>query len=205
MNKKGDFASGGNHKNNVSDKKQVVESGFENLNKTEKFAHKENKDCVQEKEDLVLIKRSYGVIDVETVAQQVRDHINLIVSNRNILPILCLRGNIGAGKTTFVSAFAKNLGIKETIISPTFILARKYEIPEHPYFTDFVHIDLYRIQDKKELAHLGLESYISPTTLLCIEWPEISVDLLPQEVFWMEINHIDEFVRHMHFCVKKIK
>lgn len=90
--------------------------------------------------------------------------------------IIALSGELGSGKTTFVQGFAEGLGIKEKIISPTFVLIRQHQIPN----TDnlLYHIDLYRLDDHKQFKSLGLEELINDSNnLLIIEWAEKSKGL----------------------------
>lgn len=85
--------------------------------------------------------------------------------------IIALIGELGAGKTTFIQGFAKGLEIKEKIISPTFVLQRSHNIPN----TNRVlyHIDLYRLEGKKQLKQLGLDDLFNDSkNLVLIEWAE---------------------------------
>lgn len=84
--------------------------------------------------------------------------------------VIALSGELGAGKTTFVQGFAEGLGIKDKIISPTFLIIRQYPIPDQKNF--FYHIDLYRIE-KVSLEDLGLKEILTePGNIVVIEWPE---------------------------------
>ncbi len=103
--------------------------------------------------------------------------------------VLLLFGELGAGKTTFVQGLAKGLGIKDRIISPTFILIRQYKIP-HPTSLlkgggndrkssrqartgNLYHIDLYRIENPQDLISLGLsEIFEDPASITVIEWAD---------------------------------
>lgn len=86
--------------------------------------------------------------------------------------ILALSGPLGAGKTTFVQAFARALGVKDRPASPTFSLVRTYKT-KHPSLKTLVHVDAYRIEDQREVMALGLEDALAePGTVLCLEWPE---------------------------------
>ena len=69
--------------------------------------------------------------------------------------VLALRGDLGAGKTTFIQGLAKGLGIRKTIVSPTFIIVRRYPVSDG---RQFYHVDLYRLEEGigKELENLGL-------------------------------------------------
>ncbi len=90
--------------------------------------------------------------------------------------IVCLYGNLGTGKTTFVQGLAEGLGIKSRIISPTFIIVRSYKLGVR----NFYHIDLYRIDDKKSIKDLGIEEIVnSPENIVVIEWAEKLKSLMP--------------------------
>lgn len=85
--------------------------------------------------------------------------------------VIALFGELGAGKTTFVQGFAKGLGIKEKIISPTFVLIRQHPIPESN--KTLYHIDLYRLDSSESLKSIGLEEILSDEkNLVLIEWAE---------------------------------
>lgn len=94
--------------------------------------------------------------------------------------IVALSGDLGAGKTTFAKACGEVLGVAETIVSPTFVIAKFYEVPdssgsEEKIFPwkQFVHIDAYRLESWSELEKLGFaEVFDDPETLIFIEWPE---------------------------------
>lgn len=76
--------------------------------------------------------------------------------------IIALMGELGSGKTTFVQGFAKGLGVKEKIISPTFVLIKQY--------STLYHVDLYRVENFQEL---GLEEILAnPNNIVLIEWAE---------------------------------
>jgi tRNA threonylcarbamoyladenosine biosynthesis protein TsaE len=96
--------------------------------------------------------------------------------------ILALEGDLGGGKTTFLKGFAKGLGIKEKILSPTFILFRKFQIPNSK-FQNFYHIDCYRIEKEKEILNLGFREIIKdPKNIVAIEWAEKIKKILPKKI-----------------------
>ena len=91
--------------------------------------------------------------------------------------IFLLKGELGGGKTVFVKAIAKAMGVKERVTSPTFILYNTYQIRlkiEDLRFKNgtLVHWDLYRIEDEKELETIGFWEIIKQANIVCIEWPE---------------------------------
>lgn len=95
--------------------------------------------------------------------------------------IVALSGDLGAGKTTFVQALAKELGITNTLQSPTYVLMKLYDIPHHKHFTRLIHIDAYRLESAKEFAALRPEQFLEdPHALVCVEWPERIEGALPQ-------------------------
>jgi len=102
--------------------------------------------------------------------------------------VVGLKGNLGAGKTTFVQEVAKVLGVKESVTSPTFVIAQSYDAA-HPVFKKLVHMDAYRLEGE-ESDTIGFGSYLDdPNSLVLIEWPEN----LPEEAKFPEGAPILEF------------
>lgn len=93
--------------------------------------------------------------------------------------VLALRGDLGAGKTTFVQQLAKEIGFHGTLQSPTYVLMKSYPI-SFKRFTTLVHIDAYRLEKSEEFAALKPETFLQdPHALVCIEWPERLEGVLP--------------------------
>ena len=90
--------------------------------------------------------------------------------------VVFLRGELGAGKSTFARGVLRALGVQGTIKSPSYTLLETYELPA----VTAVHLDLYRLQDPEELEHLGLPDYHRPGFLWLVEWPERGVGRLPE-------------------------
>ncbi len=86
---------------------------------------------------------------------------------------IALAGNLGAGKTRFVQEMAKNLDIKERVISPTFVIMKEYKIKSEKRFKKLVHIDAYRLQSEDDLKIFNIKELLNnPENLIFIEWPE---------------------------------
>ncbi|HLD01753.1 MAG TPA: tRNA (adenosine(37)-N6)-threonylcarbamoyltransferase complex ATPase subunit type 1 TsaE [Patescibacteria group bacterium] len=116
--------------------------------------------------------------------------------------VIALNGDLGSGKTTFVQGLAKTLGVKKRILSPTFILMRTYNLSESK-FTNLHHLDLYRIENSRDVEGLGLPEIISDiNNLVVIEWAEKAEHLLPQKKVQMQFEYIDENRRRVTVTVK---
>lgn len=88
---------------------------------------------------------------------------------RKVHGVVALIGRLGTGKTTFVQGFARGLGIRDKIISPTFVLMRQHKIPNSN--KTLYHIDLYRIE--KDFNQFGLKEILeNPENIVLIEWAE---------------------------------
>ncbi|WP_294200445.1 tRNA (adenosine(37)-N6)-threonylcarbamoyltransferase complex ATPase subunit type 1 TsaE [Chryseobacterium endophyticum] len=83
--------------------------------------------------------------------------------------ILLLKGNLGAGKTTFTQFLLKNLGSPDEVNSPTYSIVNEYNTPKGKVY----HFDLYRLKNIEEAYDIGIEEYLDNAFLCIIEWPEI--------------------------------
>jgi tRNA threonylcarbamoyladenosine biosynthesis protein TsaE len=110
--------------------------------------------------------------------------------------VVCLSGELGAGKTTFTQALARTLVIKETVQSPTFVIARFYDIGVPLAWEKLVHIDAYRIESLNELGPIGFPLLLSdPKNLIVIEWPEKISGALPFDVVAVSFDVVNETTR----------
>ena len=109
--------------------------------------------------------------------------------------IIGLEGDLGGGKTTFLQGFAKGLGTKQRITSPTFIIFRRFKIKDLR-FKNFYHIDCYRISKPKEILDLGFKEIISDSkNIITIEWAERLQKILPRETIIIKFEFIDQKTR----------
>lgn len=106
--------------------------------------------------------------------------------------VVCLHGDLGAGKTTFVKGLAEGLGLTDEMPSPTFTLMNTYRVDNHPLIQTLVHIDTYRLKDERELLEIGVEDYLGqPGVVTLIEWPEKLTSLLEnKKVTNVSIDHL---------------
>ncbi len=99
--------------------------------------------------------------------------------------VVALFGTLGSGKTRFITGVCEALGARIHATSPTFTLINEYPAP----FGSVVHIDLYRIGSRNELAELGIEEYFSDECICLIEWAELVRDILPRRHFEVQLSH----------------
>jgi tRNA threonylcarbamoyladenosine biosynthesis protein TsaE len=109
--------------------------------------------------------------------------------------VICLQGDLGAGKTTFVQGVAQGWGSLDSVSSPTFILVNVYRREDQ---SQLFHMDAYRLDSSPEAEELDLDSMLAQGALL-IEWPERMNGLIPKERLWVNLEHIDEEEREMKF------
>lgn len=121
--------------------------------------------------------------------------------------IIALKGNLGSGKTTFVQGFGQGLGVKEKILSPTFILIKVFQIPrERGRAKEFIHIDCYRISKPRELFHLGVNAFFSdPHAIVLIEWAEKIRKYLPWHTLWIHFEPTSSSKREITVFIPKHK
>ena len=107
--------------------------------------------------------------------------------------LIYLTGDLGAGKTLFTQAFARGLGIRDQITSPTFTIIKEYDgiIP-------LFHFDVYRIERLEQMDDLGYDEYFFGDGVCVIEWASIIEEILPDGL-WIEINVIGEKERKVCF------
>jgi len=109
--------------------------------------------------------------------------------------VICLQGELGAGKTTFVQGIAKGWGSLDPVSSPTFIIVNVYRRADQ---SQLFHMDAYRLDSTPEAEELDFDSMLTQGPLL-IEWPERINGLVPHERLWVQLEHIDEEEREMKF------
>ena len=96
-------------------------------------------------------------------------------------------GDMGAGKTTFIKALCAQLGVKETVSSPTFSIVNEYEGDGHRIY----HFDFYRIKSIQEAYDIGYEEYFYSGDICLIEWPEKIEEMLPEHYIKVRITTVD--------------
>ncbi|MDP2650016.1 MAG: tRNA (adenosine(37)-N6)-threonylcarbamoyltransferase complex ATPase subunit type 1 TsaE [bacterium] len=117
--------------------------------------------------------------------------------------ILALHGDLGAGKTAFTQALARELGITETVVSPTFVIMKVYDLSGQIY-ERLIHIDAYRLDDARELSVLGWSDMIQePGNLIVVEWAERVKDILPIDATHIYFEHGKDDTRTIRYDNKE--
>jgi len=100
------------------------------------------------------------------------------VTGKGIPRIVCCRGELGSGKTTYIQGVARGLGYTGRLLSPTYIIVRRYDIPDKESY--LYHLDLYRLTTPEDALGVGFSEIIrDPNAFVLIEWPERLGELMP--------------------------
>lgn len=107
--------------------------------------------------------------------------------------VLAFSGDLGAGKTTFMRGFARALGVRETVTSPTYTIVNEYnQIP-----IPLIHFDLYRLSGADDLFEIGWDDYLERSAILAVEWAERAGEALPDETIWVNIRTLGADMREI--------
>ena len=133
--------------------------------------------------------------------------------------VICLEGDLGAGKTPFTQGLAAALGVAGRVTSPTFCLVQEHHRPAtqplsrpatqplshpatqplSPSVTFLVHMDLYRLNGEDDVLAIGWEDYLAEGAVLVVEWPERAGSLIPADARHIRFEHRGEESRHIEF------
>ena len=117
---------------------------------------------------------------LEEYPQAAREFIRFMKKGR----IFAFYGKMGSGKTTFIKSICEELGVEDTINSPTFAIVNEYASNIGPVY----HFDFYRIKNQAEVMDLGFEDYAYSGNLCLMEWPQLIEDLLPDNTVNVHIT-----------------
>ncbi|MEY3424670.1 MAG: hypothetical protein RL679_28 [Bacteroidota bacterium] len=103
--------------------------------------------------------------------------------------VFAFDGEMGAGKTTFISALLSAMGIQELEGSPTYSLVNTYD---SAMYGKVYHFDVFRLKDEREAFDIGIEEMLYNGGICFIEWPEKIANLLPDNTIWVYIRKLDD-------------
>jgi tRNA threonylcarbamoyladenosine biosynthesis protein TsaE len=134
--------------------------------------------------------RTFGLSELENISKEI---LNVAGESK----IWLIDGEMGAGKTTLVKAVAKELGIKQTVASPTFSIVNEYTDQKgKPIY----HFDFYRLKNETEAYDIGVNEYFDSGNLCWVEWSEKIPTLLPKNYFRIVLEVNDPHTRTIHYA-----
>jgi tRNA threonylcarbamoyladenosine biosynthesis protein TsaE len=163
----------------------------------------------------MLLNMKHAIIGEEKIKDFILDEIIPLIkktsdktnknANENAV-VISLVGDLGAGKTTFTKYFAEILGVpKDQIISPTFIIQKRFELGELSKsfengrdFKNLYHLDVYRTDSSKEISSLGWQELISNSkNIVLVEWADKIAEILPSDTIRLQFKFVDENTREI--------
>ncbi|MEM1359291.1 MAG: tRNA (adenosine(37)-N6)-threonylcarbamoyltransferase complex ATPase subunit type 1 TsaE [Bacteroidota bacterium] len=127
------------------------------------------------------MQRTFSLVDLPAVVQELQ-------AQYPTARLFTLTGDLGAGKTTLVAEFCRQIGIEDDPSSPTFSIVNEY----HGDGLIVFHIDCYRLKDVDEALAIGFEDYLDRGDYCFIEWPQVIEPLLPSGVVHLQLSHSTE-------------
>ena len=123
-------------------------------------------------------RKEYNLGDLTEIAEMILESLD----GRNVV---VFRGEMGAGKTTLISALCEVLGVEDDVTSPTFALVNNYLTADGE---DLYHFDFYRIDHIEEAYDMGYEEYFYGSGLCLVEWPEKVEELIPDDAMTVRLE-----------------
>lgn len=111
--------------------------------------------------------------------------------------VFAFYGKMGAGKTTFIKALCRQLGVEDEVNSPTFAIVNEYRSASTAEL--IYHFDFYRIKKIEEVYDMGYEDYFYSGALCFIEWPELAEEVLPEDTVRISIEEQPDGSRKLLF------
>lgn len=138
--------------------------------------------------------------ETKALAGDLAKELLLRAKNADHAQLVCLSGDLGAGKTTFAQGLLQGLGVKGIINSPTFLIMKKYILSGDLKGYSLFHFDCYRIGDPEEILDLGWKEILGDQrNIVLVEWPEKIMDILPSKKIDVEFAFIEDEVREINF------
>ena len=136
-----------------------------------------------------------GACNLAQFKKAAQNFAQKLVPLPNRATVIGLYGDLGSGKTAFVQAVGRVLGIKDPMQSPTFVIEKRFRIYDLR-FKNLIHMDVYRLRNGEELRRLGFSKLLTePENLILVEWADRVADILPPDHIKLIFEFIDEHTR----------
>ncbi len=132
-------------------------------------------------------------MDITFKLNELESAAKKFLANSSGYRVFALEGEMGAGKTTFITAVCRQLGVADTTGSPTYSIINQYDSPEGT----ISHIDLYRLKDEEEVLQAGVGDAIDNSRYCFIEWPRAASALLPDTSCWLSLEVLPDQTRKL--------
>lgn len=130
--------------------------------------------------------------DADALAEAAHEFLGLM----DDATVFAFDGEMGAGKTTFINALSRALGVEDDPTgSPTFSIVNEYRSDTTAEL--IYHFDLYRIENLEQAFDIGIEDYLDSGALCLIEWPDRVADILPDDTVWVKIDVLPDGARRL--------
>src|SRR4051812_47385064 len=127
---------------------------------------------------------TYSLPEIDNIA---RVFLQTFPNNK----IYAFKGNMGAGKTSFIRALCDVKNVKEVVGSPTFSIINEYSFPEGIIF----HLDLYRLKNEEEAIRAGVEDCLYSGEICFVEWPDKAPGIFPEDSLGILLETVNEHTR----------
>lgn len=135
-------------------------------------------------------------MEIKFKEEDIKQAAKQFVEGMGVNTVFAFYGKMGAGKTTFIKAVCEELGVDDTVTSPTFAIVNEYEAANgRPIY----HFDFYRIKKVSEAYDMGCEEYFYSGHPCFIEWPELIEEVLPEETVNVTIEALPDGERRLVF------
>jgi len=121
------------------------------------------------------------IFELDKIEEAANEFLQMIKKTK----VFAFSGELGAGKTTFINALCKQIGVKDTVTSPTYSIIQEYALPDNEII---FHIDLYRIKSEAEAMDAGVEDCLNSNDLCMVEWPEMAPGIFPEKTVFTTIR-----------------
>ncbi len=130
-----------------------------------------------------MIEKTITIADTASLPEAAKEFVNLMGD----ATVFAFKGEMGAGKTTFINELARQLGVTEDFTSsPSFALINEYRSDTTAEL--IYHFDLYRLESLEDAFEIGVEDYFDSGALCLIEWPDLIADILPEDTVWVNVT-----------------